>query len=165
MINKKSDFAKGWASGLPETVCGGGSTMVQTEIQRAVLPRWVAEFDINTIVDVGAGDLNWVQAVEWPHEVFYAPLDLVPRHESVSQFDITEAVPPAADLLLFLWVGNHMPVEDCEAAMRNLQESGSRYLALTYAPWMWDCMDLPACEEVMIKPRKESVLRLVALNA
>lgn len=134
VIGDRRRFARGWTGGLPETPCGYGSRVDQTEAQRQWLPEIASRYAVRTVCDVGAGDLNWMRRMRWPAGVSYEALDLVPRHPSVRAFDLTREVPPAADLLLCLWVLNHMPLPDCRAALANLRASGSRYVVLTDRP-------------------------------
>jgi hypothetical protein len=134
VIRDPALFQKGWTGGLPETPCGFGSKLEATTAQREWLPRMVTKYAVRSIADIGAGDLNWISRVRWPLGVSYRALDLVPRHPQVEPFDLVRQVPPAADLLLCLWVLNHLPPDDCRAALANIRASGSRYLAATDRP-------------------------------
>lgn len=157
----ESDFQRGWASGLPETPCGSGSTLEATRLQRKVLARWVEQHRIHSIVDVGAGDMNWVRYMEWPHPVHYEPLDLVPRTPAVRQFDLINEVPPRCDMVWCLWLLNHLPDHQSAAALKNLLATECRYIVYTWWPGMADFLDLYPIEHVTILPRKEAELRLL----
>jgi hypothetical protein len=167
LITDVKKYKKGWSGGLPETPCGYGSKVNQTIIQRAWIPHIVEKYGIQSIADIGAGDLNWIGQVKWPHPIQYTPFDLVPRAEGVEAFDIIHEVPPASDLLMVLWLLNHLPEDHAQAAMNNLLNSGSKYLMLTYEPRQWDCTDLRAVDSVVIRdrgkgdPRGNVELRLV----
>ena len=156
-----ADFQKGWESGLPETPCGRGSMRERTFVQRATLPAWVAEFHIRSLVDIGAGDLNWISLIKWPHALEYIPLDLVPRHHDVRQFDVIYDVPPAADCGMCLWLLNHLPEHQAKAALGNIQQAGYKYLIYTWWPAMADFLNLGYHRKVTVNPVKSAELRLL----
>lgn len=130
-INTLEKFKRGWTSGLPETVCGSGSTMRNTKIQRQWIPEIVESLNIQVISDVGAGDLNWIRKVIFPNDVEYSAFDIFPRHKTIVMLDIRETVPPRSDLILCLWVLNHMDEDDRIKSMRNIRNSGSKWLMIT----------------------------------
>lgn len=132
-VVSREKFSAGWRGGLPETPCGYGSTMEATKAQRAWLPRLIDAYAIRSIVDVGAGDLNWIRRTDL-RGAQYTPLDLVPRRPEVTAFDLVSEVPPKADLLMCLWVLNHLDLESCRRAIANLKASGSSYLLMTDRP-------------------------------
>lgn len=125
-------FSRGWSSGRPETECGRGSTLEATAQQRRWIPRIIERYGIRSVVDIGAGDRHWIAAIKWPSGVDYVALDLVPRHPSVRRFDVTREVPPRADLVMCLWVLNHLDPDDADAAFDNIRASGSMYLMATH---------------------------------
>lgn len=153
-------YQRGWQSGRPETVCGAGSTLAATRLQRLVLAQWAREYAIRHIADIGAGDLNWIRHVEWPHSVFYTAYDLVPRSPEVIPFNIIEERAPRVDALLCLWVLNHLAVADAQQALRNLRESGSKYLIYTWWPGMHESLNAGYEWAVTIKPEKQAELRI-----
>jgi len=154
IVTTLEKFKKGWKGGGAETPCGSGSKLENTVLQRKVFPQWVEKYGIKTVADIGAGDLNWITHIDW--EVDYAAYDLVPRRPGVIEFDIVRNVAPRADALLCLWVLNHMPYDDCLAALGNLKASGSKYLIMTDRP-RWHCEQPPQIQ-------MES-LETIALNA
>lgn len=133
IVSGVEKFRSGWRGGLPETPCGYGSTLKATRSQRHWLPCLIDFYGIRTIVDVGAGDLNWIRHTDL-RGAQYTPLDLVPRIPEVKAFDIVCEVPPKADLLLCLWLLNHLDIQSCRQAIANLKASGSRYLLMTDRP-------------------------------
>jgi len=155
------DYKRGWYSGLPETVCGAGSTLEATRLQRDALADWVRRYDVQMVVDVGAGDLNWIKQVCWPHPISYRAFDLVPRSDEVEHFDIIHDVPPDADMLLCLWVLNHLSDNHARIALANLLASESKYLVYTWWPAMARFLDIGYLEAVEINPHKRAELRLV----
>jgi len=132
IITRKEKFSEGWKGGGTETPCGSGSKIANTLNQRIWLAEIALKYNIESVTDVGAGDLNWVGLVDW--DVVYLALDLIPRRPGVIQFDLVHEVPPKSDCLLCLWVLNHMPYEDSQASIRNLKASGSKYLIMTDRP-------------------------------
>ena len=115
----------------------------------------VGKYDIQTIADIGAGDLNWIKLVKWPHPVQYTPFDLVPRRADVQKFDLIHEIPQRVDLIMCLWVLNHMPDNHARQALDNLQASGSKYLMITYWPGMADFLKLEPIESTVIKTRSK----------
>lgn len=132
VITDKSRFKSGWQGGLPETPCGYGSTLEATKAQRKWIPQIVQKYGIKTIADIGAGDLNWIKRIKLDAEVRH--FDIVPRAENVEVLDITEQIPPKADMVLCLWVLNHLNKDDCLKALNNIKASGAKYLMMTDRP-------------------------------
>jgi hypothetical protein len=156
-----AEFVRGWSSGRPETLCGAGSTIEQTRIQRETLPRWVEQHDIHSLVDIGAGDLNWIQLVDWPHPVEYTALDLVPRNREVKAFDLIYQIPPPADCGMCLWLLNHLPIHRALAAAQNLMAAEYRCLIYTWWPGMDERLDFGYTDNVVIRESREAELRIL----
>ena len=151
IITEVSKYIKGWSGGGKETPCGFGSRVDQTRVQREWIPRMVEKYDIRSISDIGAGDLNWLPLIEWPHSVDYKAFDLVPRVSCVERFDIIYQTPKPVDCLLCLWVLNHLPENHAERALANLRASGSKYLIYTWWPAMADFLDLGAIDSTVMR--------------
>ena len=119
----------------------------------------VKKYDIKTIADIGAGDLNWVQTLDW--DVVYTPYDLVPRHPEVKPFDLIRQAPPKVDLVMCLWVLNHLPYTHCQQALLNLKASGAKYLMMTDRPiWRKEQppeIDMPFIEELVLNDKRDSI--------
>lgn len=165
IVTEVAKYKKGWVGGMPETPCGSGSTMKETRQQREWLPAMIDKYGIRTVADIGAGDLNWIKTLDW--DVEYTPYDLVPRQPEVQPFDLIKQVPPQVDLILCLWVLNHLPFEHCRAAIKNLKSSGAKYLMMTDRPiWREEQppeIDMPFIEEIVLNGKQDSI-RLVLLN-
>ena len=155
------EFIRGWISGQPETPCGAGSKISQTKIQREWLPRMVEKYNINSLVDIGAGDLNWLPLIEWPHPVEYTALDLVPRNPKVKPFDLIYQIPPPADCGMCLWLLNHLPIHHALQAAQNLLSAEYRCLIYTWWPDMDEMLDFGYTESVVIIESKQAELRLL----
>jgi hypothetical protein len=160
-VVSREKFGAGWRGGLPETPCGYGSTLEATREQRRWIPELIERYEVRTIVDVGAGDLNWIRRTDL-RGAFYMPLDLFPRREEVMAFDLVCEVPPQADLLLCLWVLNHLDFESSRRAIANLKASGSRYLLMTDRP-IWHReqppeIQMPYVEELKLNAKGDRIL-------
>jgi len=153
-------FQRGWTGGLPETPCGYGSKIKVTEMQRNWIPGIVAIYGIKTVADIGAGDLNWIGLMDW--DVEYTAYDLVPRKPEVIKFDLISEVPPEVDMIMCLWVLNHLPMDASRAAIQNIKYSGSRYLMMTDRP-MWhkdqpEEIKMPHIEKLVLNEKQDSIL-------
>lgn len=146
---------------MPQTPCGAGSTLARTKVQREWIPRIVEQYEIHSIVDIGAGDLNWINEIDWPYPLLYRAYDLVPRVSGVERLDIINETPPPADLLMCLWVLNHLPEREQKAATARIAASGSKYIMYTYWPAMPAHLDWGADESVVINDKKQAELRLI----
>lgn len=126
----KAMMQRGWRGGLREgTPCGNGSTRQYTRNVVRWLPSVCADHGIQSVVDAGAGDLHWIKDVVW--KVQYTPVDLVPRHPSVMQLDITKQPVPQCDAVLCRFVLNHLDVERVQVALALFKQS-ARYLIATH---------------------------------
>jgi len=161
IITEFDKYQKGWHGGLPETPCGFGSRISETRVQRVWIPEMVAKYDIHTIADIGAGDLNWLPLIDWPHPVTYSAYDLVPRRPGVKKFDIIHQIPKPVDCIMCLWVLNHLPEDHARQALDNLKASGSKYLIYTWWPAMFSFLDLGHVESAVIRSRIKAEIRMV----
>jgi len=123
-------FKKGWQSGLPETPCGLGSKLSNTQEIRNFISHCIKKYEIKSINDIGSGDLNWIKHIDLTG-VDYESFDLVPRQPETKQFNIIEQIPPKADALLCVYVLNHLSKPNAKYAMLNLLKSDSKYLIIT----------------------------------
>ena len=168
LIEDKEKYEQGWTGGLPETKCGYGSTLRATKKQRDWIPEIIESYNIYSIADIGAGDLNWIKETELPSEVEYWAYDLVPRHPEVIKFDLVKEVPPPVDMIMCLWVLNHFPYDECKTAIENLKKSGSRYLLMTdrirYRKDQPAELSMPYIEKMMLNHLGDSLM-LIDLEA
>ena len=136
---------KGWRS--DETPCGTGSERANADKAVDAIRNVVEEFDIRSIADAGAGDLNWIELylhAQYVAEerkrrggwtgpgVSYHAFDLVPRNNWVTEFDITkEIIPGEPDLIICRHVLNHLSIQKAMYALSNFRQSGAQYLLMT----------------------------------
>ena len=141
--------------------------MKGTEKQRRWIPDLIDAYDIKSIADIGAGDLNWIKSMDIPNSVHYQAYDLVPRKPEVVKFDLVRQVPPVVDMVMCLWVLNHLPYIDAVAAVANLKASGARYLLMThrekYRADQPPVVDMPFIEHMVLNDRGDDI-RLVDLS-
>jgi len=157
-LNHK-EFETGWKSGLPETPCGSGSRIENTAIQREWIPRIVEKYGIESIADIGAGDLNWSSRTAFG--CGYTAHDLIPRTQGVAKFDILTDKMPDADCLMVLWLINHLTRKQAQHVTYRLLHSKSRYLLTTWREGLWNFIDSPVLESVDIGNGAE--IRLIEL--
>lgn len=165
IVTQVDKYVKGWSGGLPETPCGHGSKFSTTEAQRKWIPEIIEKYDIQTIADIGAGDLNWIKRTNL-NGAEYTPYDLVPRQPEVKRFDLLQQIPPKVDLIMCLWVLNHFPFEHCQQAIKNLKASGAKYLMMTdrlrYRADQPPEIDMPFIDKLVLNDKGDSI-KLVQL--
>ena len=165
IITEVAKYKKGWVGGLPETECGFGSKMSETVLQRKWIPEIVEKYSIKSVADIGAGDLNWIKSIDWPVE--YTAYDLVPRQPEVKPFDLVTEIPPHVDMIMCLWVLNHLPFEHCRRAILNIRASGAKYLMMTDRPLWHDEqpkeIQMPCAEEMVLNLKNDSI-KLIDLS-
>ena len=135
---------KGWRSN--ETPCGAGSELQNTTNVRSSLLEIVKKYSIKTVVDAGAGDLNWMKHMNW--NVQYQGYDLYPRHESVIQFDLTKETLPKSDLILCRHVLNHLSPDYAQKCIDNFSKSESKYLAVTNCDRQREMWQITGLEQI-----------------
>ena len=166
IITEVEKYKKGWGGGLPETPCGAGSKLSNTKQQRDWIPKILNKYMIQSIADIGAGDLNWIKHTHIPGTIEYTPYDLVPRLPEVRKFDLLKQIPPKVDLIMCLWVLNHLPYDHCKKAIENIKASGAKYLMMTDRPvWREEQppeIEMPYLEELVLNEKQDSI-RLIAL--
>jgi hypothetical protein len=130
-------MANGWRMGQSDgTICGNGSTLVNTANIRRWLPEITRTLGVESVCDAGAGDLHWISRLQW--DVGYRAFDLIPRKPSVETIDITRYALPKCDAILCRMVLNHLDEPRILRALQLFQQS-ARYLIAT----QFDGDDLP----------------------
>ena len=161
-----------WASS--ESVSGGGSEMQNTEIIRKELPVLLQKFGIQSILDIPCGDWNWMKSVDLCGASYIGAdivIDLIERNKSIYPttdfrvLDITLDSLPKVDLIFTRDCLGHLSNDNVSKAIRNCQESGSKYLlATSFTKWDintdiqnggWKCINL------MIEPFQLNPIYLI----
>ena len=114
-----------------ETVCGPGSTLAFTEELRDWLPRLINDQRVQTLVDAGCGDRNWIKTVDLGCD--YQGFDL--HHDEV--LDISKEQLPQCDLILCRHVLIHMEVPMIQRCLALFAKSSPLLLATNF-PKEWD---------------------------
>jgi 2-polyprenyl-3-methyl-5-hydroxy-6-metoxy-1,4-benzoquinol methylase len=122
---------------------GAGSTLEATKVTRQIISKVVQDFNITSIVDVACGDFTWMPVVlsELDGQVNYIGCDIVeslatghqqkyPQYE-FQYLDFVEGEIPQGDLILCRDVLQHLPVKDIKRALKNISNSGAKYLLAT----------------------------------
>lgn len=143
------------AWGDAESLSGPGSSQARGA---DFLHELIALFDrwaVRSIVDAPCGDFNWMRNVLALRPLAYAGVDIVDeliaanrrsyasRNRRFLCGDMTRADLPEADLVLCRDGLVHLSFVDAQAAVRNFQRSGSRYLLATTFVARSKNMDVP----------------------
>jgi hypothetical protein len=114
-----------------EAHSGGGSTMERTALYREFLQEFLKVFNIHSVVDMGCGDWEFSQAIDWSG-IDYKGYDVVKSvinknrkkyetdHIHFKQCDGVYEELPIADLLICKDVLQHLPNEDILAFIQQL---------------------------------------------
>lgn len=129
-----------------ESVSGKGSELNQTKLLIDELSKLIAERKIESMLDVPCGDFNWMQHVGLSG-LTYIGADIVPdliaqnskkfeNSENVSfqVIDLTADHLPTTDLLFVRDCLVHLSLENIHNAIKNIKESGSKYILTTTFP-------------------------------
>jgi len=140
-----------------ESKSGSGSTLEATASIRRQLPALFDELGANSILDVGCGDFNWMSQVE--HSCKYHGVDVAPSliqannkefgSERIS-FTVLDAVegpiPQGFDLVMCREVLFHLSNDDSRKLVRNILDSGPRFLMVTTDQRVTDNLDIESGE-------------------
>lgn len=132
------------AWGSSESLSGPGSERNSGSVRQALiaLSQIVEKYEVRSVADIPCGDFNWMpEFLEKHPSVAYAGYDIVgglvsqnrKSHPSVKFYvlDITEQVPPRADLIFSKDLVNHLLDRDVWKALANMIRSGATYLMIT----------------------------------
>lgn len=129
-----------FTSGLPETLCGAGSTLAETNYLRARLPRLLYAIGADRLLDAPCGDFNWMAHVDL-EGVEYIGVDAsamniaaararAPDREFI-EMDIISGKLPAADAMLCRDFYQHIPNAMVFSALLNFLNAGIPWLIAT----------------------------------
>ena len=125
-----------------ESICGETSGIEQTRVIRDFLQKVCKKYEINTILDIPCGDFVWMNEVDL-NGITYIGADIVPEMIQSNQekyarekvdfkvLDITSDALPASDLIICRDCLVHLSFNDIHKAIRNIINSGSKFLLCT----------------------------------
>jgi len=145
-----------WGDGVRVPKSGAGSTRDYTRRARAILMEVVVRYGIGSMLDIPCGDMTWmpvfleeVRAVD--PNFTYIGADIVPELVEANRkrfpelrFEVMDLVGsklPKVDLILCRDVLQHLPIADVKRGIKNLSDSGSRYLLTTTCPRQSEVMN------------------------
>ena len=124
-----------------ESVSGPGSSLANTAEIRKQLPLLTHDLRVRSLLDAACGDFNWMRHVNLG--IKYIGADVIPSLVQQNQenfsgpnkkfmvLDITRHPVPKVDLIFCRDCLVHLSNEDVFRALRNFQESKSKYLLTT----------------------------------
>jgi hypothetical protein len=127
--------------GSEESRSGEGSELKQTEIIRQELPRLVATYRLQSMLDIPCGDFNWMQTIDLA--IPYTGADIVEEivrmnqqkythdRRSFLKLNLTCDELPKVDLVLCRDCLFHFSYENVFLALDSIKRSGSTYLLTT----------------------------------
>ena len=146
LMSRQKIFARIYERNLwkePESRSGSGSTLAATERLREILPNIIAENNIESVLDIPCGDMNWMNHLDLP--VSYIGADIVPdivkRNQqlhgnhlrSFQVLDVVQDQLPRADLVICRDLFLHLRLKEISESLRNIKASGATWLlASTY---------------------------------
>lgn len=127
-----------FVGGLPETKCGGGSTLEATKNIRAHLPGLLRHYGVKSLFDAPCGDCNWIERTDLGG-IEYFGRDFDAGHVERARArgfkaecaDIVSQPYPMADLMLCRDFLQHLPTSQVWQVLNNFKASGIRWLLAT----------------------------------
>lgn len=125
--------------------CGPGSSLEETAVVRAELPRIVHSLGVRTLLDIPCGDFFWMKEVPLELDA-YVGAEVLSKlvRENTERYgapnrsfvclDIRKDPLPRADLVLCRDCLDHLSIGDIRQALGNIVDSGSTYLLATTYP-------------------------------
>jgi hypothetical protein len=125
-----------------ESVSGPGASLVHTAEIRQRLPMLLADLGVTSFLDAACGDLNWIKHVALGVDE-YIGVDILSAVVAQNKerfagsrrrflnLDISQQVPPRADLIFCRDCLVHLPYADIFRVLRNFKRSKSIYLLTT----------------------------------
>lgn len=131
-----------FTGGLPETVCGAGSTLRATSSLRGELAELLRQLNCRILVDAPCGDLNWMSRVDLS-DIDYIGLDLDDKIETAraanmnagsAKLEVRDIVAcgfPAGDVLLCRDFLQHLPTQMVIEVVQHVVTSEAQWLIVT----------------------------------
>jgi SAM-dependent methyltransferase len=143
-------YKKGiWQDNKDTPLSGNGSSIAVTTETRRIMKRIIRDYNIKSIVDAGCGDITWIpvllkELADEGIEITYTGCDitkfLIEKHKekykhhknmSFLHLDLANGKLPKGDLVLCRDAIQHLLVKDGIKALKNISDSGSKYLLAT----------------------------------
>jgi glycosyltransferase involved in cell wall biosynthesis len=141
MTNVFEEIYQTNAWGNSESHSGHGSSARATRFLRTALSQLLSDLGVKSMLDVPCGDFNWMRLLDLPIDYFGA--DIVPQLIEQNQkrysrpgrafaiLDATKDPLPKADLVFARDLLVHLCEKDIWSALKNLANSGAKYLVAT----------------------------------
>jgi hypothetical protein len=136
-----ADIFRGNKFGGTESASGPGSELSQTRVVADELPAILRKWDVRTMLDIPCGDFHWMKHVNLEGiDYFGADIvsELIEKNKALEtvnihfrQLNMIEDKLPAVDLMFCRDCLVHLSFNDALLALRNICNSGSRYLFTT----------------------------------
>lgn len=126
--------------GSRDSVSGPGSELESTARLRQMLPRFLSDLGIRTLLDIPCGDFQWLSETALPVERYIGAdivEDVVRRNRELYdrefvRLDLCSDPLPRADLVLCRDCLVHLSNQNIFRAVNNLTASGSEWLLTTH---------------------------------
>ena len=138
--NKSYSLCKrGWKQGMPETSCGGGATIESSQGRINWLSTFIKAKNIQSIVDIGCGDFNWMSqvglgAVEYTgYDWILDPATYAFTTPTTKFIECNAATHPIekADLVICRSVMIHLSTNEALVMLSNILNSVPKFLLIT----------------------------------
>lgn len=136
-----------FTGGLPETECGAGSTLANTETVREWLPRVLRQIEAKLLLDIPCGDFNWMSRTDLSMVDYlgcdndkrhiyaamgkHSPPKFRPRSTTFMRADLFTSKLFEADVILCRDFFQHLPLPRVVEALERIQDTGARYMIAT----------------------------------
>jgi len=126
--------------GCSDSVSGKGSDLIQSERLRAGLPKLLQELEVNSILDLPCGDMNWMKQLDLsPYQYIGADIvgELIDANRvaypqlQFAVLDVCDGALPSVDFMLSRDLLVHLCFADIDLALENIRGSAISYLACT----------------------------------
>ncbi len=125
-----------------ESKSGAGSFLKNTKNVRNDLPDLLNKYEIESLLDIPCGDMNWISKLNL--NIDYVGADIVPelieenqRNYPDKNFKVLDVVNdplPEMDLILCRDCFVHLPLEYIKLAIDNIRKAGIKYMLVTSFP-------------------------------
>lgn len=141
---------KGWGAG--ESISGPGSSLEATKFLARELDFLIKKYQFKSILDIPCGDFNWMSNFDLSG-IEYLGADIVDSliHRNSHQFptqkfkvlNLLKDKLPSVDLVICRDCLFHFPTDDVFRALKNIKNSGSKFLLTTSFGWKsWPNLDI-----------------------